>query len=69
MTTYASSFGTVSEKPETLEEITLRVCAHAMEVEGRYELAREFRYASSIAFLSPKAKEIYAREVSLIKSE
>lgn len=69
MTTYTDSFGTASKKTETLEEITLRVCAHAMEVEGRYDLAREFRYASSRAFLSPVAKAIYSREVNLIKSE
>lgn len=67
MTTYKNSFATATEKPETLEEITLRVCAHRMEVEGRNELAREFRLASGIGNLSPVAKAIYAREVSIIK--
>ncbi len=53
------------KKPETLEETTLRICTDIMEFEGNYELAREFRYASSKDVLSPKARKIYNREASM----
>lgn len=51
--------------PETQEAANLRVCSTVAEHIGDYELAREFRWASGVKALSPKARKFYDREVSI----